>query len=435
MMKAEIRFTKPILFAILIPLAAMAVIDSYQGWRLLLIALVILWSISYLWVRSLARHLLIQREIRFGWAQVGDRVEERFTFTNYGYFPALFIKVIDRSTLPDQPVNRITAVSSREATSWKILRRCMRRGLFTIGPTSYTASDPFGIYTLTIHDDSWTSLLVTPPVVPLPAIDITPGGKAGGGHTRSNAPEPTISAESVRQYQPGESHKLIHWRTSARQQELYVRKLSSTPASDWWIYLDLDRAAHYETQAGSSLEQAIILAASIASHGLKFNHKVGLAALGSHSIWLPPASGDFQKLKILHELSLIETADFSLSALLERSRSQLSQATSQIIISTWLDSKWIEGVYQYVKLGSYPSVFLLDPVSFGREPLSKEYLLLLHKIGVRVNLIGKQLLDVPEKEIGTEGEWQWLTSATGRAIPIRKPTDLRWRELDERRPG
>ena len=434
-MRAETRFNKPIFIAIIIPVAIMSLIDSYQGWRFLFFTLVGVWGISHLWVRSLAKNILVKREIRFGWAQVGDRIEERFTLTNFGYFPALHIQVIDHSSISDLPVNRIAAVGSRETVSWKSMRRCVRRGLFAIGPTSYSTGDPFGFYTLTLHDESWKSLLVTPPVIPLPNIEITPGGKAGGGHTRSHAPEPTISAESVRQYQPGESLKSIHWRTSARKQDLYVRKFSSTPASDWWVYLDLDADTHYETAAGSSLEQAIILTASLANHGLRLHHQVGLAAQSDHPIWLLPASGEYQKLKILHELAVVTTGNHSLGDLLTRSRTRSSQATSQIIITARLAASWIESVYQYIKIGSYPTVFILEPTSFGLEPFAFEHLSLLTQMGVRVHLIDRQVLEIPEDELGSQGEWQWLTSATGKAIPIRKPKDLEWRELDDRPPS
>jgi len=60
------------------------VLTPYKGWRILTVALAGAWLVSYLWVRSLAKGLELLREMRFGWAQVGDRLVERFTLRNEG---------------------------------------------------------------------------------------------------------------------------------------------------------------------------------------------------------------------------------------------------------------------------------------------------------------------------------------------------------------
>ena len=47
----------------------------------------------------LARGLQIQREVRLGWAQVGDRLEERFILINQGRLPALWVEVIGQTNV------------------------------------------------------------------------------------------------------------------------------------------------------------------------------------------------------------------------------------------------------------------------------------------------------------------------------------------------
>ena len=46
-----------------------------QVWMALLVGMGGVWLIAYLWVRSLSRNLHLEREMRYGWAQVGDRLE------------------------------------------------------------------------------------------------------------------------------------------------------------------------------------------------------------------------------------------------------------------------------------------------------------------------------------------------------------------------
>ena len=61
-----------------------------------------------------------------------------------------------------------------------------------------------------------------------------------GKRSRREAIETTVSSDGVREHQPGEALKAVHWPTSARREALYVRQFEHTPASDWWITLDLN---------------------------------------------------------------------------------------------------------------------------------------------------------------------------------------------------
>jgi uncharacterized protein (DUF58 family) len=236
--------------------------------------------------------------MRYGWAQVGDRLEERFTLTNEGWARALWAELIDHSTLPGYLASRVTGVDGWSSNRWRLGSVCTRRGRYTIGPTSLRTGDPFGLYTLSLYYPDSTSVLVTPPIVPLPTIEIAPGGRAGEGSSRADAFERSVSAAGVRDYHPGDSLRRIHWRTSAHRDALSVRLFEGTPSSDWWIFLDL----HQEVQVGegwdSTLEHGVILAASLADRGLRSGHAVGLVAFSEELVWMAPRGGENQRLEI-----------------------------------------------------------------------------------------------------------------------------------------
>ena len=163
------------------------------------------WLLSYLWARSLARGLRLVREMRFGWVQVGDRLVERFTLFNDGWAPALWVELVDHSTLPDYQVGRGTHVGSERSVRWHTDALCTRRGLFSLGPASLETGDPFGLYTVTLDYPASLPLMVLPPIVPLPSIEVSPGGRIGEGLPRTDALERTVSAASIREYAPGDS--------------------------------------------------------------------------------------------------------------------------------------------------------------------------------------------------------------------------------------
>src|SRR3990172_6286841 len=95
-----------LIFLILV-LLLLAIIDEYAGWRFLLFGFGGAWALSRYWARSMASSLRLKREMRFGWAQVGDRLEERLTLTNESSLPAVWVQIIDHSDLPGYTINQV----------------------------------------------------------------------------------------------------------------------------------------------------------------------------------------------------------------------------------------------------------------------------------------------------------------------------------------
>lgn len=401
----------------------------YRGWFLLLIGLGTLWAISYFWARSLARSLRLTRQMRYGWSQVGDRLEERFTLTNTGWAPALWTEIVDHTDMPDYNTGRVTGVGAADSTYWRTSGVCTRRGVYTLGPTSVRTGDPFSIYTVTIASTESRQLMVAPPVVPLPEIDVAPAGRTGEGPPRSHAVQPTISASTVREYVPGDSMRWIHWRTSARRDHLYVRLFDETPASDWWIFLDMQAGVQAGSDENSTDEHGVILAASLADRGLRADRNVGFVSYGTNLVWVPADTGEQQRLRILRELAVLEPGEQSLAALLERSRQSLAKHTSLVIITPSLDKRWAESLLLLQRRGARPTVLLLDPVSFGGQGDAGTMQALLASQGITCHIITRDLLDRPEARPGKHGQWEWRTLATGRVIAVHEPEDTAWESL------
>jgi uncharacterized protein (DUF58 family) len=299
-----------------------------------------------------------------------------------------------------------------------------------LGPTSLRSSDPFGVFTVKVHNPASRSLLVMPPIVPLPAIQISPGGRTGEGRPRLDAPERTVSAGSVREYAPGDSLRWIHWPTTARRAKPYVRILDGTPTSDWLIVLDLDQQVHIGKGFDSTLEHAVILAASLADRGIRARHAVGLAANGSQVTWLAPAAGEAQKWAILRALALADTGEHSLQDVLEKMQSGIRSDTSLIIITPSTNQGWINGLLPLVWRGVSPTVLLLDAATFGGESPAAPLARILADLGIASYPISRELLNRPEAQPGKEGLWQWRVTPRGRAVLTQKPGDTAWKVLE-----
>jgi len=428
-MTSTLRLNTRLIPLFVLALVIMQLVDPSRVWTILLVGLGGLWLISFLWAWNLSKNLSILREMRYGWAQVGDVLEERFTLMNKGGWPATWVEIQDHSTMPGYDASRATGVGGSGVNQWRNQGICGRRGLYQLGNTSLNTGDPFGIYSVTITDPAKATLMVMPPVVPLPGLEIAPGGYSGEGHPIPDAPERTVSASSVREYVPGDSLRLVHWKTTARRGSPYVRQFDGTPAGDWWILLDLHAASQVGTGADSTEELGVILAASLADRGLRANRGVGLVLNGKRLDWLPPRAGSGQRWEILRRLALVSPGETPLGEVLEHIRPNLGLNTSLVIITPTWNTDWFMALPLLARRGIRPTILLLDRRSFDDKQDNSMVAAELKKMHLPCHVIPREIFDRPEAKPGKQGGWEWRISPLGHAIPVRAPKDQAWKRL------
>jgi hypothetical protein len=354
--------------------------------------------LSYFWARSLKNGLKLTREMRFGWSQVGDHLQERFYLSNEGWAPAVWMTVWDHSDLAGYRASTVMDIGGNAVRHWFKSGVCERRGLFTIGPTSLRTGDPFGLFEVWLEYSATSNMMVMPPIVSLPAIQVAPGGRVGEGDSLARALEQTVSAAGVREYQAGDSLRFVHWPTSVRRGKFYVRTFDSTPASDYWIFLDLFQDAQAGEGEEATVEHGIILAASLANRFLESGRAVGLAAQGESLIWDTPRLEESQKWQILRSLALAEPGHKPLEDLLAGARGALKYTSSLVIITPDLTGAWLDPLLLYIQRGIIPTVLLLNAPDFGGEGNLSWIQDRLYELNIKFYLIGPDYLDRAERK-------------------------------------
>jgi uncharacterized protein (DUF58 family) len=402
----------------------------HRAWMTLLIILGGTWAIGLFWTLTLSRRLFLDREMRYGWAQVGDILEERFTVINDSNLPSLWLEVEDQSTLPDYTAGRVISIGANEEVEWRTSGVCSRRGLYTLGPTRIRSGDPMGIYSVEFNHPYSTVLLVLPPVLPLPDIEVAAGGRAGDGRRpRRTVLETTVSVDTVREYVPGDPLKNIHWPTSVRRNALYVRQFEHMPASDWWIIFDVQDQHQVGSGFDSTEEHGVILAASLADRGIRQGHNVGLIASGQPLSWIPPRRSPGQLMDILRTLAVVHPGERPVADVLVEAQRSIRRGASVILITANQQGDWAAPLLQLMKSGTVPTVMLFDPASFGGSEASAGVLGMMDKYDIAHSLIPREMLDRPEAHPGTQGKWEWRVVGRGKAVAVRKPSETGWRPL------
>ena len=164
--------------------------------------------------------------------------------------------------------------------------------------------------------------------------------------------EDTSRIMGVRQYQPGDSPRRIHWTATARTGELVVKQYQPAIARETLICLNLDWR-DYPMRRHEATEQAIVVAASVANHTIvQEGLPAGLATDARdpltedrRRIVLPPRAERAQLMSILEVLARIQSATGALFVDLLREESvHLPWGSTLLLVTGTIDDALAETV-------------------------------------------------------------------------------------------
>jgi uncharacterized protein (DUF58 family) len=400
--KPEIRLNLRLLPAMAATLAVLYAVTGYDGWLSLCVGLGGAWLLAWVWVRSLAVGLSLQRRVRLAYAAVGESLHEELKLHNRSWLPATWVEIIDQSEMLAEPVRLISDVEAHSIRTRYPIHLAQRRGLYTFGPTLVTTGDPFGVYNLTMRSDDSSSVLVMPPLLAMNWLYVAPGGWIGDLRRSRQALPRQISDAGVRNYQPGDSMRRVHWPASAHHAELMVRQMEALASDDWWLFVDLQQ----DVQAGAgldlTLELAIVAAASLAVRGLREHRRVGLVLAGPKVTWLPPRADSSHRWRLMQALATAQPGRRSLADLLAMAGPEAGRAASWLVVTPSLDPAWA-GIALRRGRGASLIALLIDPAEFGGGDGSAGLAKALMGQGIDVARLPRSMLAEAYPELGGAG--------------------------------
>jgi len=415
------HLTAPWLRVLVLILAFLQLVSPNKAWMIVLVGFCSIWLISYFWSRQLAGGLRLIRDQHYGWLQVGDWLDERFTLQNSSIVPAAWISIEDDSDLPGYSASTGTGIGGSSERRWMKRTPCEKRGVYHLGPLSIETGDIFGIYSVDIHYPKNKTFTVAPPVIPLPFdLQITSGRTVDESQTSRISTEKSISSISARAYMPGDSFAKIHWMITAKQDEPYVRVFENIHASNaWWILLDLDRAVQVGEGDDATDEHSIILAASLADRGLKTGKSVGLIASGQKLELHPPRPRLIQRGEILRALALIQRGSMGIANLLDHSQRYLQRNSNIIVITSSIQVGWLNKLDYFRTREITPTVMLVASDEPGHTNEINRMGELIKQRGIRHHIVTPELFSIPEARPGRQGKIDWKYTPLGQAIMVR----------------
>ena len=345
-------------------------------------------AISWVWTRWSANGLGLTKGARTLRANVGDVFEESYELVNNSRIPAAWIEVLNKSPLPHAAGSRLlTFVLGRQKRNYLARTWLTRRGGFQLGPTRISAGDPFGLFSHSKVIAPRETLIVFPVIHEIQSFPFPPGMLPGGQVIRRKSYDITPHAAGVREYVHGDAMKRIHWPTSARRGQLMVKEFEQDPQAEIWLYLDSQKAIHYEKPheqeelpldsmmfvkrpkfklPPSTLEYSVSITASLAHYFIGQRRAVGYVSAGQTFTVHQAERSERQEAKILETLAFVEAnGALSIAALVTAQASQLPQGSSVILVTPTVRADVVHAVDELQMRYLRPVVVLLDTETFG----------------------------------------------------------------------
>jgi len=325
---------------------------------------------SWLYARRGLRGVRADYRILNPRTHVGEVLQAMYRVENHDRFAKPWIEAWNDSTLPTTLPGRVIRIPGRGTRQWLAKVTLTRRGNFRVGALRIRTGDPFGLFSTEMSVAQPASVVVFPEVVPLPHWQLPPSPVDGTTRARRRYEAATPLVAGVRPYTHGDAINRIHWLSSARHGELYVKEFDLEQAADLWLVLDLDRSVHAGIGTDASVETAVTVAASIAMRTLADNRAVAMTASARRIQLHQPDRGPRAEQKLLHLLANVQADGTSpVAEVLNATLPRLRRGMTLCLITGSTDRGWVRSMATLRRRGVAGLVILLDRASFiGVEP-------------------------------------------------------------------
>ena len=255
------------------------------------------------------------------------------------------------------------------------------RGKYRVGPGNLHAGDPLGIFKIPLKAHGFTEILVLPTWTSLRFFP-------SGGSSRILRDE-NVSRDKegsspeflgVREYREGDPLKMVHWKLSAKHDQLMVKQFVQQVESTWGVILDLRRGYNAGKVRETSLEYMIEIAVALLDKldDEKIPHVLALAADDITVIENLTGERTFDE-----ELKLMAASRNDGTLNLQERAANLSENyphVSWVIITPRRDDDIIESVRACSKFGGAVLVVNINFNSFITEDFPQDVLVKWRKI-------------------------------------------------------
>ena len=278
-----------------IAIGAVTLLSVILRQELLLLISVLLWLVAgaaRLWARYCLVALTYRRHLGVTRLHWGEETDLRLEIVNAKPLPLPWLRIDDAIPASLQMTSQQLAEESDGAMRrlvtvlslrWyeRVIRRYRvrgtQRGVWHFGPAQLRSGDIFGFDIRRLIDETPTTLLIYPRLVPVTALGLPARYPLGDLPTPRRVVEDPLRLMGVREYVPGDNFRHIHWKATARNQSLQTKLFDPSSSQPIAFFLNISTTEQFSDGYDLALREfAITVAASLAQHFWLEKKPIGL---------------------------------------------------------------------------------------------------------------------------------------------------------------
>jgi uncharacterized protein (DUF58 family) len=280
------------------------------------------------------------------------------------------LRIVDGSfaeNLPGERLALIPKLARGEHIFQSYKKTIKARGIHTIKNCSIESTFPLGIWKAQRRYPLYSEMIVYPEFFEAPQFSVSYRGiRTEFANTTSNRPGTGGDFFDIREYQPGDSLKHIHWRATARARKLMVKQLEKYTLSNLSIILDNSAELILGLGEESNFEYAIKTAATIANRALSTRYHVKF-------IYYDHLSNEIQSIKayglmtpILDILARIEPSEnINIKKLIDEAENEIEKESVAVFLLLTLSKEATARIVALTQRGIECVLVLFNPRSFA----------------------------------------------------------------------
>jgi len=320
------------------------------------LVLLIIVGVSTLWRNMALARVTYERSFDHNHVFPGEPVEMTVSVTNGKSLPLTWLRFSDTLPVSPETDNVISLTSTelsgkyalinsysmhaREVVNRAVTLHFPARGYYTLGPVTYYSGDVFTLFTIERAHNYLSTIVVYPEIQTMDELGLPAKEPFGDLKIQRTLFTDPIKTRGIRDYQPQDRFRDVHWKATARRGELQTKIYDPSTGMTLAVFLNVaTMAKHWLGFYPELLEKAISVAASMANYGVEQGWGVGVYANGSfpssdQSIRVPPGRSPNQLTHILEALAAVtEFATASIEIMMLRESPNLPWISTIVLVT------------------------------------------------------------------------------------------------------
>jgi uncharacterized protein (DUF58 family) len=345
----------------------------------LVLAVVLAWT----WLRLANRPLDVRRKLGLREHVEGDDIFVSVELESTGRVPPPAVVLVERIGRLGE--RRSTLRRAGNLLRVKYVLPQVPRGRYVFEDVHAELSDPFGLERLVVPLPAPGALLVYPRLVQLERLFSEARTRPLEGRRRLLHRPAGFDLHGVRDHEPGESLRHVHWRSTARRGRLMVKELEEAPRDEVAVVLDAGAGA----VAGDSFDVQVRAAGSILDAYVRRGRRAVLVVNAERGRSQQVHAPSVDRQRALELLAGVEpTGRLPLTALLADAANPALRALELVVITAQIEPVLVDRLIQRALSHRRVSVVYLEAPTFAGAPASPQPgLLRLQSVGIPVAVV------------------------------------------------